>query len=83
MSGSAGNMSSSLPLSLSSSTDEISCRKLHPLQLKAIVFRCAEKVFLDECYPPSFRQKFAKEAFTFTNDDAIELWSKLRNVIDS
>ena len=60
-SGSAGNMPSSLPLSLSSSADEISLQKLHPLQLKAIVLRCAEKVFLDECHPPSFRQKFAKK----------------------
>eukprot|EP00795_Rhopilema_esculentum_P010148 gene10148-18813_t len=41
--GTEGNMPSSLPLSLSSSTDEISRRKLHPLQLKAIVLRCAEK----------------------------------------
>ena len=70
-------------LSLSSSTEKTSLRKLHPLQLKAIVLKCAEKVFSDECFPPSFRQKFAKESFSFTNDDAIELWSKLRNIVDS
>lgn len=69
------------PPSSSSSADELSRQKLHPLQLKTIVLKCAEKVSLDECYPSSLREKFS--VFTFTNDDAIELWLKFRKVIDS
>lgn len=34
-------------------------------------------------FPSSLREKFLKELFTFTNDDAVQLWSKLRGVIDS
>ena len=69
------------PPSSSSSADELSRQKLHPLQLKTIVLKCAEKVSIDECYPSSLREKFS--VFTFTNDDAIELWLKFRKVIDS
>ncbi|XP_065068671.1 uncharacterized protein LOC135693981 [Rhopilema esculentum] len=65
------------------SADEISRQKLHPLQLKAIVLKCAEKISSDECFPSSLRDHFSKGLFIFTNDDAVELWSKLRKVIDS
>eukprot|EP00112_Aurelia_sp_Birch-Aquarium-sp1_P007430 Seg181.7 transcript_id=Seg181.7/GoldUCD/mRNA.D3Y31 product="hypothetical protein" protein_id=Seg181.7/GoldUCD/D3Y31 len=71
------------PSSSSSSADELSRRKLHPLRLKTIVLKCAEKISSDECFPSSLREKFLKELFTFTNDDAVQLWSKLRGVIDS
>ena len=69
--------------SLSSSADELSRQKLHPLQLKAIVLKYAEKLSSDECFPSSLRDKFSKGFFTFTTEDAVELWSKLRKVIDN
>ena len=69
--------------SFSSSADELSRQKLHPLQLKAIVLKCAEKLSSDECFPSSLREKFSKGLFAFTNEDAVELWSKLRKVIDN
>ena len=62
---------------------EISRQKLHPLQLKAIVLKCAEKISSNECFPSSLREQLSKRLFIFANDDAVELWLKLRKVIDS
>ena len=83
-SGVAMSASTAVPKPSSSSlADELSRQKLHPLQLKTIVLKCAEKLSSDECFPSSLQEKFSKESFAFTNDDAVELWLKLRNVIDS
>ena len=60
--------------------EEKSLKKLHPLHLKVILEKCAEKLTKDVCYPEKLRIKFLN--FCFSNDDAVELWSKLRVVID-
>ena len=82
-SGVAMPASTAAPKCSSSSADELSRQKLHPLQLKTIVLKCAEKLSSDECFPSNLREKFSKRSFAFTNEDAVELWSKLRKVIDN
>ena len=82
-SGVATSASTAAPKCSSSSADELSRQKLHPLQLKTIVLKCAEKLSSDECFPSNLREKFSKGFFAFTNEDAVELWSKLRKVIDN
>ena len=71
------------PSSFFSAEDQATCEKLHPLQLKAIVVRSADKICSDECFPSSLRDKFTKGLFNFTNDDAVDLWRKLKSVIDN
>ena len=60
--------------------EEKSLKKLHPLHLKVILEKCAEKLTTNLCYPEKLRIKFLN--FCFSNDDAVELWSKLRVVSD-
>lgn len=50
--------------------------------LKKIVLNSAEKLVQDDCYPQSFCCNFAKENFSFRNEDASELWNTFRSVID-
>ena len=66
--------------SSSSSSGNFIHQKLHPLQLKAIVLKCAEKISKEECFPLRLREFFFKGSFFFTNDDAVALLSQLRNV---
>ena len=73
---------SKIPSSSSSSSGNFIHQKLHPLQLKSIVLECAENVSMDECFPSRLREKFSKGSFIFTNYDAFELWSRLKNVVD-
>ena len=68
--------------SFSSSSGNFIHQKLHPLQLKAIVLKCAEKTSKDECFPLRLRENSFKGSFIFTNDDAVALLSQLRNVVD-
>ena len=63
------------------SSEEISGNKFHSLQLKVIVYKCAEKLSNDLCFP--LRSKFSKQEFSFSVDDSYALWCKLRPVIDS
>ena len=70
------------PFPSASSSDDFCCQKLHPLQLKSIVLKCAEKISIDECLPSSLREKFLKGSFIFTTDDAVKLWSLLKEVIN-
>ena len=65
------------------SSEEISGNKFHSLQLKVIVYKCAEKLSNDLCFPLTMRSKFSKQDFSFSVDDSYALWCKLRPVIDS
>ena len=80
--------SSSTKLSATSTSkqttlDEISWKKLHPLALKQIVLKCAEKLSQDECYDESFRDMFTKEKVSLSNEEGNVLWNKMRTVIDN
>ena len=65
-----------------SAVDEVSLKKLHPLQLKVFVKHCAEKLTADLCYPEQTRKLFSTDNFSFSTDEAHKLWCKLRPVID-
>ena len=65
------------------SSEKISGNKFHSLQLKVIVYKCAEKLSNDLCFPLTMRSKFSKQEFSFSVDDSYALWCKLRPVIDS
>ena len=78
LSGAAQTSSSS-----NCSAVEIRRQKLHPLQLKAIVLKCADESLQMNAFHRFLQEQFSKGLYIFTNDDAVELWSKLRKVIDS
>ena len=68
------------PAASNLSEEELAVKKLHPLHLKTIVKKCADKLAVDMCYPVDLRNYFSKD-FDFTTEDATSLWSKLRKVI--
>jgi len=61
--------------------EEISVKKLHPLNLKVIMEKCAQKITQDYCYPDDFRNQFCD--LQFSTNNAVELWTKIRSAIDS
>ena len=67
---------SSVPLS----KDEEVSRKLHSLTLKSIVNKCAKLCSNDLCLPEATRCVFS--AFSFTNDDAVDLWNNFKPIIE-
>ena len=63
--------------------DEISFKKLHPLHLKKMVTKSAETLAKDFCFPEETRKMFSCPEFSFTSNEASELWYQLREIIDS
>ena len=61
--------------------EEKSMKVLHPLKLKAFIVKCSEEVASDLCYPEKLRKNF--QNFTFSNDNAYQLWCKINHVTDS
>ena len=59
--------------SSSSSSGSFIHQKFHPLQLKAIVLKCTEKISKDECFPLRLRENFFNGSFIVTIDDAASL----------
>ena len=61
---------------------EIPMKRLHPIKLMCIVKHCAENLSNDLCFPLSVRSKFNTSQFSFSNEEAVNLWYQLRTVID-
>lgn len=66
--------------SSSLSKEEEIMKKLHPLALKVIVKNCANLCLNDLCLPEATRCVFS--TFSFTNDDAVELWNNFKDIIE-
>ena len=47
-----------------------------------MVKKCAELCSNDLCLPETTRSKFSNDCFSFSNDDAAELWEKLKQLIE-
>ena len=56
-------------------------KKLHPQELQKIVKECAVIVGTDECLPESCRNRFCESSFSFSENDAYELWYKLKPIV--
>jgi len=61
--------------------DEKAANKLHPLHLKEIVISSSKKLSCDQYYPSEIREMFSPESFSFSNEDAFELWTRLKQHI--
>ena len=55
--------------------------KLHPLQLKKFVEKCATKLASDQCYPASIQNEFF--GYHITIDEAVSLYTVLENVVEN
>jgi len=62
---------------------ENTLKKLHPLNLKVMVEKCAGLLSNDLCYPEDIRNQFTTETFSFSTDESLELWNKLELIIKS
>jgi hypothetical protein len=61
---------------------ENSSNTLSPLKLKSIVEECASLLQMDMCLPFDIRKQFSCEKFSYSLDDAENLWQKLKPIIE-
>ena len=69
------------PVSQNVVCQDMSMLSIQPQMLKMIVKECALIVGTDECLPESCRNRFCESSFSFSENDAYELWYKLKPIV--